>query len=58
MRTNKECPNYAKLKENLPSVAVAMTEEQEELEEKKLDEDELVKTEGTKVILAKSVIDQ
>ncbi|XP_033631522.1 transcription initiation factor TFIID subunit 1-like isoform X1 [Asterias rubens] len=57
MRTNKECPNYAKLKENLPSVAVAMTEEQEEQEERKLDDDELVKTEGTKVILAKSVLD-
>ncbi|XP_038063067.1 transcription initiation factor TFIID subunit 1-like [Patiria miniata] len=57
MRTNKECPNYAKLKENLPSVTVAMTEEQEEAEERKLEDDELVKTEGTKVILAKSILE-
>ena len=50
---------YAKAKEaNLPSVTVAMTEEQEEEEERKIEEEELVKTEGTKIVLAKSVLSQ
>ena len=59
MRTNKDCPMYAKIKDtNLPSVQVAMTEEQEEEEERMIEDDELVKTEGTKIVLAKSVLSQ
>ncbi|KAJ8028294.1 Transcription initiation factor TFIID subunit 1 [Holothuria leucospilota] len=61
MRTNKECPMYDKKpRENQPSVLVAMTEEQEERMEQELpveEDDALVKTEGTKIVLAKSVLD-
>ncbi|XP_077984278.1 transcription initiation factor TFIID subunit 1-like [Glandiceps talaboti] len=57
MRTNKECPLYQKSTPSNP-IQVAMTEEQEELVEKTLrDDDDLVKTDGTKITLAKSVID-
>uniref|UniRef100_A0ABM0M5Q9 Transcription initiation factor TFIID subunit 1-like n=1 Tax=Saccoglossus kowalevskii TaxID=10224 RepID=A0ABM0M5Q9_SACKO len=57
MRTNKECPLYQKSTPSNP-IQVAMTEEQEEEQEKSLmDDDDLVKTEGTKITLAKSVID-
>ncbi|XP_070554018.1 transcription initiation factor TFIID subunit 1-like [Ptychodera flava] len=57
MRTNKECPLYQKATPSNP-IQVAMTEEQEEQVEKALlDDDDLVKTEGTKITLAKSVID-
>ncbi|PIK49714.1 putative transcription initiation factor TFIID subunit 1 [Apostichopus japonicus] len=61
MRTNKECPMYDKKpRENQPSVLVAMTEEQEEMMEQDLpaeEDDALVKTEGTKIVFAKSVLD-
>lgn len=61
MRTNKECPMYDKKpRENQPSVLVAMTEEQEERMEQELpvdEDDALVKTEGTKIVFAKSVLD-
>ena len=59
MRTNKECPMYKKeAMEKQPSITVAMTEEQEQEEVKRIDDDELVKTEGTKILLDKRVITQ
>ncbi|XP_071951236.1 transcription initiation factor TFIID subunit 1-like isoform X2 [Antedon mediterranea] len=57
MRTNKDCPLYNKAQKDVFPVVVAMTEEQEEIEEKRIDEDELVKTEGTKITLLKSVVE-
>ncbi|RWS29199.1 transcription initiation factor TFIID subunit 1-like protein [Leptotrombidium deliense] len=56
MRTNRACPLY-KGGDSLPPVQVAMTEEQEEEEERVgLDEDDLVKVDETKVVLSKSLI--
>ena len=59
MRTNKECPMYAR-STPLPTVAVAMTEEQEEEMEKSstLVDQDLVNIDGTKIILSKTLIEQ
>ncbi|XP_035682645.1 transcription initiation factor TFIID subunit 1-like [Branchiostoma floridae] len=59
MRTNKECPLYER-SHAPPSHPVAMTEEQEEeVERYTIKEDEnLIKVEGTKLILGKSLVDQ
>eukprot|EP00057_Strongylocentrotus_purpuratus_P005992 XP_011660466.1 PREDICTED: transcription initiation factor TFIID subunit 1 [Strongylocentrotus purpuratus] len=57
MRTNKDCPSYKKEDSEKPApINVAMTQEQEEEEEKQLGDDELVKTEGTKILLDRRVI--
>ena len=59
MRTNKDCPSYKKEDNEKPApINVAMTQEQEEEEEKQLGDDELVKTEGTKILLDRRVIAQ
>ncbi|CAH1267254.1 TAF1 [Branchiostoma lanceolatum] len=59
MRTNKECPLYER-SHAPPSHPVAMTEEEEEeVERYTIKEDEnLIKVEGTKLILGKSLVDQ
>nr|XP_022324480.1 transcription initiation factor TFIID subunit 1-like isoform X2 [Crassostrea virginica] len=58
MRTNKECPMYNKSGPNAAPVQVAMTEEQEEEEEKSLlQNDDLIKVEGTRVMFSKSLVD-
>lgn len=54
MRTNKACPNYSTLMQP-PSLNVAMTEEQEEIEKQLLnaeDDEDLVNVDGTKVKLS------
>nr|XP_054754406.1 transcription initiation factor TFIID subunit 1-like [Lytechinus pictus] len=57
MRTNKDCPRYKKEDSEKPApITVAMTQEQEHEEEKQLGDDELVKTEGTKILLDRRVI--
>ena len=55
MRTNKACPYYEKNNEVVPSMNVAMTEEEEVEIEKSLivdDDEELVKIDGTKMQLS------
>jgi len=54
MRTNKACPFYEKNNESVPSMNVAMTEEEEGEIEKLIveDDDELVKIDGTKMQLS------
>ena len=59
MRTNKECPMYNKGGSADP-VQVAMTEEQEEEEERNLpvaDED-LINVEGTKITVSKVIFER
>uniref|UniRef100_A0A8D0G842 Bromo domain-containing protein n=1 Tax=Sphenodon punctatus TaxID=8508 RepID=A0A8D0G842_SPHPU len=59
MRTNKFCPLYYQTNAP-PSNPVAMTEEQEELLEKTVihnDNEELIKVEGTKIVLGKQLIE-
>ncbi|ESP02189.1 hypothetical protein LOTGIDRAFT_212720 [Lottia gigantea] len=58
MRTNKECPMYANLAGKIAPVQVAMTEEQEEEEEKNLPiaDQELINVEGTKIKLSKNLL--
>ena len=59
MRTNKECPMYNKGGVADP-VQVAMTEEQEEEEERNLpvaDED-LINVEGTKITVSKVIFER
>lgn len=57
MRTNKDCPMYAKASP-VPSVQVAMTEEQEEQVSKlPLEEDKHVNVEGTKLTLPRKLLD-
>ncbi|XP_077597107.1 transcription initiation factor TFIID subunit 1 isoform X3 [Stigmatopora nigra] len=59
MRTNKFCPLYYQTNA-LPSNPVAMTEEQEEELEKTVihnDNEELIKVEGTKIVLGKQLIE-
>lgn len=56
MRTNKACPLY-QTSSSLPPVQVAMTEEQEEAEEKAgLDDQNLIKLDETKLILSKTLL--
>lgn len=56
MRTNKTCPLYQP-SAPVPSVQVAMTEEQEEdIEKDVIDEDDLVKVDETKVVLSKTLL--
>lgn len=56
MKTNKACPLYQG-RSNLPSVQVAMTEEQEEeIEKVGLEEDDLVNVDGTKLTLSKQLV--
>ncbi|XP_067663597.1 transcription initiation factor TFIID subunit 1-like isoform X1 [Haliotis asinina] len=56
MRTNKECPMYNKGGNSAP-VQVAMTEEQEEEEEKNIPLDSnLINLEGTKLKLSKTIL--
>lgn len=58
MRTNKECPLYQKVGPSAP-VQVAMTEEQEEEEEKNLLSDhDLINVEGTKIVISKNLVEQ
>ena len=59
MRTNKECPMYNKGGVVGP-VQVAMTEEQEEEEEKNLPiaDEELINVEGTKITVSKAVFER
>uniref|UniRef100_A0AAQ4PZC6 Transcription initiation factor TFIID subunit n=1 Tax=Gasterosteus aculeatus aculeatus TaxID=481459 RepID=A0AAQ4PZC6_GASAC len=59
MRTNKFCPLYYQTNAP-PSNPVAMTEEQEEQLEKTVihnDNEELIKVEGTKIVLGKQLIE-
>lgn len=57
MRTNKECPLYQKVGPSAP-VQVAMTEEQEEEEEKNLLSDhDLINVEGTKIVISKNLVE-
>ncbi|XP_032886507.1 transcription initiation factor TFIID subunit 1 isoform X2 [Amblyraja radiata] len=59
MRTNKFCPLYYQTNAP-PSNPVAMTEEQEEELEKTvipIDNEELIKVEGTKIVLGKQLIE-
>ncbi|ELK33573.1 Transcription initiation factor TFIID subunit 1 [Myotis davidii] len=59
MRTNKCCPLYYQTSA-LPSNPVAMTEEEEEELEKTVihnDSEELIKVEGTKIVLGKQLIE-
>ncbi|KAJ8348205.1 hypothetical protein SKAU_G00267940 [Synaphobranchus kaupii] len=59
MRTNKFCPLYYQTNAP-PSNPVAMTEEQEEALEKTVihnDNEELIKVEGTKIVLGKQLIE-
>ncbi|XP_055958756.1 transcription initiation factor TFIID subunit 1 isoform X2 [Patella vulgata] len=58
MRTNKECPMYNKTGGSTAPVQVAMTEEQEEEEEKNLPiaDQELINVEGTKIKLSKNLL--
>lgn len=60
MRTNKFCPLYYQTNAP-PSNPVAMTEEQEEELEKTVihnDNEELIKVEGTKIVLGKQLIER
>uniref|UniRef100_K1PWR6 Transcription initiation factor TFIID subunit 1 n=1 Tax=Magallana gigas TaxID=29159 RepID=K1PWR6_MAGGI len=58
MRTNKECPMYNKSGPSAAPVQVAMTEEQEEEEEKSLlQNDDLIKVEGTRVMFSKNLVE-
>ncbi|XP_076446577.1 LOW QUALITY PROTEIN: transcription initiation factor TFIID subunit 1-like [Babylonia areolata] len=59
MRTNKECPMYNKGGVMGP-VQVAMTEEQEEEEEKNLPvaDEELINVDGTKITVSKAVFER
>ena len=59
MRTNKECPMYSKGGAVDP-VQVAMTEEQEEEEEKNLPvaDEELINVEGTKITVSKVIFER
>lgn len=60
MRTNKFCPLYYQTSAP-PSNPVAMTEEQEEELEKTVipnDNEELIKVEGTKIVLGKQLIER
>lgn len=59
MRTNKECPQYNR-SANLPSVPVAVTEEQEEEIEAELNlvDQDLINVEGTKLKISKQVIER
>ncbi|CAJ0919913.1 unnamed protein product [Ranitomeya imitator] len=60
MRTNKFCPLYNQTNAP-PSNPVAMTEEQEEELEKTVihnDNEELIKVEGTKIVLGKQLIER
>ncbi|GFV37304.1 transcription initiation factor TFIID subunit 1 [Trichonephila clavipes] len=58
MRTNRACPLYAS-SPSLPPIQVAMTEEQEEAEEKAALEDQnLIKIDETKLIVSKQLIKQ
>lgn len=59
MRTNKECPMYNKSGVTGP-VQVAMTEEQEEEEEKILPcpDEELINVEGTKITVSKVIFER
>ena len=58
MRTNKACPNYSGIDKPLPSMSVALTEEQEEEFEKQLntEDEDLVNVEGTKVKLSSKLL--
>lgn len=58
MRTNKACPMYSGTDKPLPSMSVALTEEQEEEFEKQLntEDEDLVNVEGTKVKLSSKVL--
>lgn len=53
MKTNKNCPMY----KNTP-VQVAPTDQQLAEQEPSLSQDDLVKVEGTKVLLNKALLDQ
>lgn len=56
MRTNRTCPMF-KNSDVIPPIQVAMTEEQEEEEERHgLIEDHLVQVDETKVVLSKSIL--
>ncbi|GIX95370.1 transcription initiation factor TFIID subunit 1 [Caerostris extrusa] len=56
MRTNKTCPLYQPAS-SIPPVQVAMTEEEEEQEERSgLNDDNLVKVDETKVVLSKQLV--
>ncbi|XP_061189439.1 transcription initiation factor TFIID subunit 1-like isoform X1 [Saccostrea echinata] len=58
MRTNKECPMYNKSGPSTAPVQVAMTEEQEEEEEKSLlQNDDLIKVEGTRIMFSKNLVE-
>jgi len=55
MRTNKACPHFEKNNEVVPSINVAMTEEEESAIKQQLidePEDQLVKVDGTKLQLS------
>jgi transcription initiation factor TFIID subunit 1 len=58
MRTNKACPYYEKNNESVPSMNVAMTEEEEvAIKQEFMDEsEELVKVDGTKVQLSSKLL--
>lgn len=58
MRTNKACPMYSGTDKPLPSMSVALTEEQEEEFEKQLntEDEDLVNVEGTKVKLSSKLL--
>jgi len=58
MRTNKACPYYEKNNETVPSMNVAMTEEEEVAIKQELidDTEELVKVDGTKVQLSTKLL--
>ena len=58
MRTNKACPMYSGPDKALPSMSVALTEEQEEEFDKQLntDDEDLVNVDGTKVKLSSKLI--
>lgn len=59
MRTNKECPMYNMRTTGAGSLQVAMTEEQEEEEEKNIPADQdLINVEGTKIIMSKTLLEQ
>ncbi|BFZ24166.1 hypothetical protein BsWGS_27204 [Bradybaena similaris] len=58
MRTNKECPVYNMKGPGAGSLQVAMTEEQEEEEEKNVPADhDLINVEGTKIIMSKTLLE-